>query len=58
MGKTSLTFTVVTGCVLAVCGALEDTIDFSVISDSGIANKYLAMRHYAAVSGFFITANG
>ena len=43
---------------LAVWGALEDTIDFSGITDDGVGDPLVAMRHYAVASGFFITPNG
>lgn len=39
-------------------GALEDTIDFSGIADISVGDTRTTMRHYAAASGFFITANG
>ena len=39
-------------------GALEETIDFSGISDLDVGDTRVTMRHYAAASGFFITANG
>ena len=39
-------------------GALEETIDFSGIADLDIGDTRTTMRHYAAASGFFITANG
>ena len=58
MGKRIWVITLVTGYMLVACGALEDTIDFSGISDSGVGDKYLTMRHYVAVSGFLITPNG
>ena len=39
-------------------GALEETIDFSGITDLDVGDTRAAMRHYACASGFFITRNG
>ena len=39
-------------------GALEETIDFSDVENSGIGRDRGLMRHYARVSGFFLTEDG
>ena len=44
--------------VLCSFSALEETIDFSGIADLDVGDTRTTMRHYAAASGFFITANG
>ena len=44
--------------IFAVWGALEDTVDFSGVSDDGVGDEIVSMRHYAAASGFFISSNG